>query len=327
MLKSVVSLSARSCQRKRIFVESISYRKPLSTNSAIRRGLKKSNPARGGARSNYRDDGQRDQEPRGNRSREVLKNPRPNRPRERDAELWTNSTSQRGLGRLSSGKEGFNNIRQNNDFRDRGSPINGFRKGPRVAKPNHQHQQDTEDMAESRRLKERKVSPKRRRYLDGGRKPLTLRREEPEHRDHKERERLPTRVFMERIASASRDRTFQVSSEPRRGEDHTEAYESSSPRFSRFDREMPARNVPLTVPYTTPASEFLYGTSVVSAALRFSQRTLYKLYCSSSLDQAGSSQEKGIMQLARSKGIETSRVGEEWSRILDKMSKGRPHNV
>ena len=98
----------------------------------------------------------------------------------------------------------------------------------------------------------------------------------------------------------------------------------SNQRFSlSVDKRMP-----LSIPYTTPASEFLYGTSVVEAALnsqREARRKLYKLYI-----YTGENREKadpaGLERLARRKGIEVARVGLEWLRALDKMSGGRPHN-
>lgn len=101
------------------------------------------------------------------------------------------------------------------------------------------------------------------------------------------------------------------------------AMTSSQRPSTTFDKRMP-----LSIPYTTPASEFLYGTSVVEAALnsqREPRRKLYKLYI-----YTGENREKvdpaGLERLARRKGIEVARVGMEWLRVLDKMSAGRPHN-
>ena len=88
------------------------------------------------------------------------------------------------------------------------------------------------------------------------------------------------------------------------------------------------KRMPLSIPYTTPASEFLYGTSVVVAALnsqRDPRRKLYKLYI-----YTGESRESvdpaSLERQARRKGIEVARVGTDWLRVLDKMSGGRPHN-
>jgi 21S rRNA (GM2251-2'-O)-methyltransferase len=101
------------------------------------------------------------------------------------------------------------------------------------------------------------------------------------------------------------------------------AMTSSQRPSTTFDKRMP-----LSIPYTTPASEFLYGTSVVEAALssqREPRRKLYKLYI-----YTGENREKadpaGLERVARRKGIEVARVGMNWLRLLDKMSAGRPHN-
>lgn len=87
------------------------------------------------------------------------------------------------------------------------------------------------------------------------------------------------------------------------------------------------QEVPLTVPYTTPASEFLYGTSVVSAALRFSGRKFYKFYSYDGPGRVDRHQDHTMRRLARSKGVDVVQVQGQWLRLLDKMSKGRPHNV
>ena len=84
---------------------------------------------------------------------------------------------------------------------------------------------------------------------------------------------------------------------------------------------------PLTIPYTTPASEFLYGTSVVNAALRYSHRKFYKLYVYSAPERVITFQDNSMRKLGESKGVEVLKVKGEWLRMLDKMSMGRPHNV
>jgi 21S rRNA (GM2251-2'-O)-methyltransferase len=89
------------------------------------------------------------------------------------------------------------------------------------------------------------------------------------------------------------------------------------------------KRIPLSIPYTTPASEFLYGTSVVEAALnsqRNPRRKHYKLYIYAGENRASEDRDAGIERLARRKGIEVSRVSGDWLRIMDKMSGGRPHN-
>ena len=85
-------------------------------------------------------------------------------------------------------------------------------------------------------------------------------------------------------------------------------------------------NVPLSMPYTTPASEFLYGTSVITAALLSSRRKLYKLYIYSGDNREVHEQDHGIRELALKRGVVVDRVKGDWLRLMDKMSAGRPHN-
>ncbi|KAL1899864.1 hypothetical protein Sste5346_002730 [Sporothrix stenoceras] len=91
---------------------------------------------------------------------------------------------------------------------------------------------------------------------------------------------------------------------------------------------------PQAIPYTTAASQFLYGRSVVMAALRSAHRQLYKLYIyggeNSSirgpLKEKYNAQAQEIMSYAKNRGVEMLVVDEKWQRLLDKMSQGRPHN-
>ena len=86
-------------------------------------------------------------------------------------------------------------------------------------------------------------------------------------------------------------------------------------------------NVPLSIPYTTPASEFLYGTSVVTSALLASRRKLYKLYIYEGDNREVRDQDKRIRRLALDRNVAVERVQGSWLRLMDKMSTGRPHNV
>ena len=85
-------------------------------------------------------------------------------------------------------------------------------------------------------------------------------------------------------------------------------------------------NVPLRIPYTTPASEFLYGTSVITAALLSSRRKLYKLYIYGGDNRVVHGQDQKIRDLALKRGVVAERVKGDWLRLMDKMSAGRPHN-
>ena len=85
----------------------------------------------------------------------------------------------------------------------------------------------------------------------------------------------------------------------------------------------------LTLRYTTSASEFLYGQTVVTAALMARRRKLYKLYMvGKPLSQNGRDQELGeIEAMAHKAGVPIKRVPARRRPILDKISEGRPHNV
>ncbi|EHK96137.1 putative rRNA methyltransferase, mitochondrial [Glarea lozoyensis 74030] len=89
---------------------------------------------------------------------------------------------------------------------------------------------------------------------------------------------------------------------------------------------------PLPIPYTTPSSEFLYGTSVVEAALtsrKAPTRQLYKLYIYTGENREKSSTDRDvdIAKLASRAGVKVSRMkSPDDLRMMDKMSGGRPHN-
>ncbi|KAF2690125.1 alpha/beta knot [Lentithecium fluviatile CBS 122367] len=82
--------------------------------------------------------------------------------------------------------------------------------------------------------------------------------------------------------------------------------------------------VPESLPYSTAASEFLYGYSSVLAALKVNRRNLYKLYIHNrGLDHEG---KDAIVQNARLHRLSVQEVGDEYLRAFDKASNGRPHN-
>ncbi|KAK4031793.1 hypothetical protein C8A01DRAFT_21049 [Parachaetomium inaequale] len=122
---------------------------------------------------------------------------------------------------------------------------------------------------------------------------------------------------------------------PRRGRD---AFgDRDSPRR---DRDAPARDGPrrdntfrpkndrdpISIPYTTAASQFLYGKAVVEAALRSSRRKLYKLYIYGGANRQNAADDALIQKLAQRKNIPVTIVGEDGLRLLDKLSSSRPHN-
>ena len=107
---------------------------------------------------------------------------------------------------------------------------------------------------------------------------------------------------------------------------------STNPELPPVDPEKDRRRsewkvrAPLSIPYTTSASEFLYGTSVITAALKSDRRKLYNLYLYNGENRENVAQDVAIRKLALSRGVEVSKVQGDWLRLMDKMSAGRPHN-
>ncbi|EXJ88824.1 hypothetical protein A1O3_01888 [Capronia epimyces CBS 606.96] len=119
--------------------------------------------------------------------------------------------------------------------------------------------------------------------------------------------------------------------------------------------ERPAHSearAPVSLPYTTASSEFIYGTFSVLSALKARRRKLYKLYrlrspthtsnrdsdkpartkANTGTDRFEGSwdhiqAQEDIYNLAKRAGVEVKDVwGPEWNRILSKAATGRPHN-
>lgn len=82
---------------------------------------------------------------------------------------------------------------------------------------------------------------------------------------------------------------------------------------------------PFRLPFTTAASEFLYGHSSVTAALKSNRRWLQKLYIHPRAnDELGSTSE--IERLARNTKVSIRHVDDRWLPAMDKVAKDRPHN-
>jgi 21S rRNA (GM2251-2'-O)-methyltransferase len=121
------------------------------------------------------------------------------------------------------------------------------------------------------------------------------------------------------------DRSSASGNSSGRDDKHTDYAPPTGPRFT----QVVDNRIPLSIPYTTPASEFLYGTSVVEAALssrRMPRRKLYKLYIYTGEKREDVERDVAIAKLAKTNGVDIMRVNGEWLRLLDKMSGGRPHN-
>ena len=98
--------------------------------------------------------------------------------------------------------------------------------------------------------------------------------------------------------------------------------------YVRKGTVQPYTKVPLSIPYTTAGSEFLYGTHVVKAALQSGRRKLYKLYIYQGVNAEGeeTQQDNTMYKIALAAGVVVSKVGGEWAGLLSKMSDQRPHN-
>jgi 21S rRNA (GM2251-2'-O)-methyltransferase len=84
--------------------------------------------------------------------------------------------------------------------------------------------------------------------------------------------------------------------------------------------------MPMAIKYTTAASQFLYGKSVVKAALEQGRRQLYKLYIYGGENRQDSRDNALITMLANERNVPITIVPNEDQRLMDKMSMGRPHN-
>lgn len=84
--------------------------------------------------------------------------------------------------------------------------------------------------------------------------------------------------------------------------------------------------MPMTVTYSTAASQFLYGRSVVKAALEKGRRQVYKLYVYGGENRRESRDNDLMINLAKSRNVPITIVPNEDQRLMDKMSMGRPHN-
>jgi len=127
--------------------------------------------------------------------------------------------------------------------------------------------------------------------------------------------------YKEREDTESEDRRTRYGDRPIR-ENSNGVYRPESFEF-KGQRDIGG---PISIPYTTAASEFLYGHSVVVAALKAQRRKLYNLYLHprSQRESGGSS---ALQELAKAAGVNVIEVGDDWLRVMDKMSTGRPHNV
>ncbi|KAF7593075.1 hypothetical protein BBP40_012092 [Aspergillus hancockii] len=135
-----------------------------------------------------------------------------------------------------------------------------------------------------------------------------------------------SRKLMKNESMAHNDREAGDESQDKRRTRRAE-----TPKHHRFTDKIPERvkdnvQVPDSVPYTTPASEFIYGTSAVEAAIRCGRRRLYKLYLYQASGEELSSAKVALRKLALLKNVTVKMAFAGWDRLFDKMSGSRPHN-
>lgn len=336
-----------------------SSRAAISTNSAIHRELRKSRSAVGRDSQVPRRDGQRTERPWTRESRETTRIPRPNHAHKQDVEdmresarIKESARSPRQQNYIEGGRKPsarFDRYPSEAGDRPRGerNATGSIRATDRYAKdksPSFAAPASDRLNRAARRVaifgpgdtppqRDREIkfdrSNPRRRTPSHERNPHSA----PWHEVHAQSEgseRPLTKAtvyddqYDERSESLPRSNFRSNSS----GDDGRGTGGRERRYFARSSKdEDETSGVPVSIPYTTPASDFLYGTSVVSAALKFSSRRFYKFYCYSVPDRVNVSQDAAMCKLASSRGVEVKQVQGEWMRVMDKMSTGRPHNV
>jgi len=361
MLRIVAPLRSVICSYRQLVPPSSIFCGHISTNSAIHQGIRRTSWRGGSSRSNDRDGGRRGQGPPRPESRKEPKIQRPNHSHRQDVDDMAESARLKEAKRSPKQKHYLQGGRKQNEEKDRRVRRNtryGFHgssaqpsptstRGPRDTSiryqtarsapsaqdvPKYRHQKDVLDRYD--RSRPRASQDPRSSSETQGRGTNAL----------PNRAARRASIFGQTEGSLESQNNDGVAFS-RAGSDSTEWRHSdsrysigveeqglsnrSTPRFrgENFRGRDRATDVPVTVPYTTPASEFLYGTSVISAALKFSQRKFHKFYSYSARDRANHGQDQVMRNLARSKGVEVLQVEGEWLRLLDKMSTGRPHNV
>ena len=127
----------------------------------------------------------------------------------------------------------------------------------------------------------------------------------------------------EREGAASRGRMREDASavwarRPRRREDDMG---SEKPKPDR-------RREPISLGRATAASQFLFGTAVINAALSARRRKLYRLYVLNTGKRAQEieDQRNNPQILAKQSGVPVTFIDQQKGSLMDKMSGGRPHN-
>lgn len=159
----------------------------------------------------------------------------------------------------------------------------------------------------------------------------------PRSESHVEENGDILRPASKQLRMAAKRRQLGGFSEPGLADERDFISDAPSHRTRSGERGLPSRiheepgrlnvDVPLSIPYTTPASEFLYGTSVIFAALTAMRRKMYKLYVYNGENREVGVKQSSIEDLARDRRVEVVKVEGDGLRMMDKISTGRAHNV
>lgn len=167
--------------------------------------------------------------------------------------------------------------------------------------------------------RDNKFNDSRNRYSDRGGTRLPPREYSGrgDHEGRAERTPRPERSFKPRDDSSSYTRDRAVRDGPRGQADAPTRTAGTSDAQTTLERG------PESLPYSTAASDFIYGYSSVLAALKANRRKLHSLYVHS----RGASRD-GLMARIRELKLFpiTQEVGDEYLRAMDRASSGRPHN-
>jgi 21S rRNA (GM2251-2'-O)-methyltransferase len=142
----------------------------------------------------------------------------------------------------------------------------------------------------------------------------------PERRDRQDRSSSAS--YYQPAAEGERRKPRSFSEDPRSPRVRRELEEGSEDQ-PRPQRSRSHEGLPSTLPYTTAASQFLFGRWPVMAALKEANRKLYNLYI-----YEGSNKREAmdaVRALAEKRGVKVTSIPESKQQLLDSLSKGRPH--
>lgn len=148
-------------------------------------------------------------------------------------------------------------------------------------------------------------------------------REYPQRYDREQRDR-PQRFGREERTARNRRAAGDFQRDVQRAREELTGTGESGRTESFRPRDRKAEGMPTALPYTTAASQFLFGRWPVTAALREGKRKLYHLYVYENSSRQGT--VDSVRALAEKRGVRVTVVPEARQQLLDSMSKGRPHN-